>query len=42
MALLESEAGKHFDPELVEFFKQILPQVIEVRDTHMETESGTE
>ncbi|BCV33804.1 response regulator [Shewanella algae] len=42
MALLESEAGKHFDPELVELFKQILPQVIEVRDTHMETESGTE
>ncbi|MBO2558051.1 response regulator [Shewanella algae] len=42
MALLESESGKHFDPELVELFKQILPQVIEVRDTHMETESGTE
>lgn len=36
MKLLESEAGKHFDPKLVAEFKQILPQVVEIRDTHLE------
>ncbi|MGI2021786.1 HD domain-containing phosphohydrolase [Shewanella glacialipiscicola] len=36
MELLESEAGKHFDPKLVAEFKQILPQVVEIRDTHLE------
>ncbi|SUI58617.1 response regulator [Shewanella morhuae] len=36
MELFESEAGKHFDPKLVAEFKQILPQVIEIRDTHLE------
>nr|WP_250885649.1 two-component system response regulator [Shewanella jiangmenensis] len=37
MALLESEAGKHFDPALVEHFKVILPEVIAIRDQHIET-----
>ena len=36
MELLESEAGKHFDPKLVAEFKQILLQVVEIRDTHLE------
>ncbi|PTA51239.1 two-component system response regulator [Shewanella morhuae] len=36
MELFENEAGKHFDPKLVAEFKQILPQVIEIRDTHLE------
>ncbi|AZQ11906.1 Cyclic di-GMP phosphodiesterase response regulator RpfG [Shewanella khirikhana] len=37
MALLESEAGKHFDPALVEHFKTILSEVIAIRDQHIET-----
>ncbi len=36
MELFESEAGKHFDPKLVAEFRQILPQVVEIRDTHLE------
>ncbi|MCL1057444.1 two-component system response regulator [Shewanella gelidimarina] len=37
MALIESESGKHFDPELVEHFKQILAEVTQIRDEHHET-----
>ncbi|MFT5789214.1 MAG: putative two-component system response regulator [Shewanella sp.] len=37
MALIESESGKHFDPELVEHFKQILEEVTAIRDLHHET-----
>ncbi|MCE9679301.1 two-component system response regulator [Shewanella sp. AS1] len=37
MALIESEAGKHFDPALVEQFKLILDEAIKVRDAHNET-----
>ncbi|WP_372871196.1 HD domain-containing phosphohydrolase [Shewanella sp.] len=37
MALLESEAGKQFDPALVEHFKAILPEVVAIRDQHIET-----
>lgn len=36
MELLENQAGKHFDPKLVEAFKQILPEVIAIRDTYLE------
>lgn len=32
VALIRSEAGKHFDPELVELFFQELPVILEVRD----------
>ncbi|QSX30666.1 response regulator [Shewanella cyperi] len=42
MALLEREAGKHFDPELVAQFKLILDKVIAVRDKYMETDGGPE
>ncbi|GIU03858.1 two-component system response regulator [Shewanella sp. c952] len=37
MALIESESGKHFDPELVEHFKQIVDEVTKIRDKHHET-----
>ncbi|GIU21316.1 two-component system response regulator [Shewanella schlegeliana] len=38
MALIEDEAGKQFDPELVEHFKQITDELTKVRDAHNETE----
>ncbi|MCL1092209.1 response regulator [Shewanella kaireitica] len=37
IALIESESGKHFDPELVEHFKQIVDEVTKIRDKHHET-----
>ncbi len=37
MELIESESGKHFDPELVEHFKQIVDEVTKIRDKHHET-----
>ncbi|MEZ9819954.1 HD domain-containing phosphohydrolase [Shewanella sp. 10N.286.45.A1] len=37
MALIDSESGKHFDPELVEHFKQIVDEVTKIRDKHHET-----
>lgn len=36
MELFENQAGKHFDPKLVEAFKQILPAVISIRDAFLE------
>ncbi|MCL1089961.1 two-component system response regulator [Shewanella profunda] len=36
MELFENQAGKHFDPKLVEAFKQILPVVISIRDAFLE------
>lgn len=36
MELFENQAGKHFDPKLVEEFKQILPEAIAIRDTYLE------
>lgn len=38
LALIESEAGKHFDPKLVKHFKQITHEVTKVRDAHNESE----
>ncbi|MCL1074553.1 response regulator [Shewanella dokdonensis] len=37
MAYIEEQAGKHFDPELVRQFREILPQVTDVRDQYPET-----
>jgi putative two-component system response regulator len=37
MALIESESGQHFDPELVVHFQAILDEAIKIRDTHHET-----
>jgi len=31
IALLESESGKHFDPELVPLFKACLPKILEIK-----------
>ena len=36
VSLLQEEAGRHFDPALVEVFISILPKVLEVRDKWME------
>jgi putative two-component system response regulator len=36
MTLFDNQAGKHFDPKLVQEFKQILPQVLAIRDTYVE------
>ncbi|MCG9728291.1 two-component system response regulator [Shewanella sp. Isolate13] len=38
MALIEDEAGKHFDPELVRHFKQIVAELTKIRDAHNESE----
>ncbi len=37
MALLEEQAGKHFDPILVKQFKLILPEAIAIRDRYFES-----
>lgn len=31
MALIQSEAGKHFDPQLVELFVQLMPELLKIR-----------
>ncbi|NEX21341.1 two-component system response regulator [Thiorhodococcus mannitoliphagus] len=36
VALIEQEAGRHFDPTLVGAFREVLPQVLEVRDRYAE------
>ncbi|QQX80911.1 response regulator [Shewanella sp. KX20019] len=37
MDLIDSESGKHFDPQLVENFKAIINDVTMIRDQHHET-----
>ncbi|MCL1139993.1 response regulator [Shewanella pneumatophori] len=37
VALIESESGKHFDPELVNHFKQVIDEAVKIRDSHNET-----
>ena len=34
--LIESEAGKHFDPRLVRLFKQVLPQILKIKEQYEE------
>jgi len=36
IALLEKEAGAHFDPELIEKFINIIPEIIEIKDKYSE------
>jgi putative two-component system response regulator len=36
--VLEEESGKHFDPSLVPLFKEILPQVLEIKERFCEPE----
>ncbi|MFV0448212.1 MAG: HD-GYP domain-containing protein [Vibrio sp.] len=38
IGLIISEAGRHFDPQLVEHFKQTINQIIEIHDTYVEEE----
>ncbi len=37
VALLEEEAGKHFDPVLVPAFIECLPRVLEIKDKYMDS-----
>ena len=37
MNLIESESGKHFDPKLVPLFKNILPEIIKIKDEFSDT-----
>lgn len=37
MELFDNQTGKHFDPKLVEMFKEILPEAIAIRDTYLES-----
>jgi cyclic di-GMP phosphodiesterase len=32
MALIEEESGKHFDPEIVQAFKKILPEILDIKE----------
>lgn len=34
--LIRSESGKHFDPQLVEKFDQILPEILSLRQQHLD------
>lgn len=36
IALLEEEAGKHFDPDLVPKFIECMPEILEVRSQHLD------
>lgn len=36
--LMRSEAGKHFDPDLVGLFIDILPDILKIRDDHADSE----
>ena len=36
MSLIKEESGKHFDPELVEIFVNILPEIIEIKEQYAE------
>ncbi len=37
---MEENAGKHFDPEIFEVFKSIIPEVIKIKETYCEKENG--
>ncbi len=36
VALIEEESGKHFDPQLVAIFKDILPEILEIKEKFAE------
>lgn len=36
--LLKEESGKHFDPELVKLFLEIMPDILKIRDEHADSE----
>ena len=38
IALINEEAGRHFDPELVVLFNEILPEVLEIREKYADKE----
>ena len=40
--LMESESGKHFDPELIKVFLSLLPNMVQVRERYSECEKAWE
>lgn len=36
VALIEKESGKHFDPQLVPIFKDVLPEILEIKEKFAE------
>ena len=40
--LIKDEKGKHFDPELVEHFLSLLPEIIEIHDKYAEPDEDNE
>ncbi|MCF8474265.1 MAG: response regulator [Emcibacter sp.] len=36
LALIKSESGQHFNPKLIDFFLQNLPEIIDIKDTYAE------
>jgi len=36
LALINEEAGEHFDPQLVETFMQVIPEILELKDKYAE------
>jgi cyclic di-GMP phosphodiesterase len=32
MALIEEESGKNFDPEIAQAFKNILPEILDIKE----------
>jgi HD-GYP domain-containing protein (c-di-GMP phosphodiesterase class II) len=39
VSLIEKESGRHFDPHLVRLFKQILPDIVEIKNAYAENHS---
>jgi putative two-component system response regulator len=37
--LLKKEKGKHFDPDLVDIFVSILPEILEIKERYSENKS---
>lgn len=38
VALLEAQAGRHFDPDLVDVFLRVLPQIVSIKETYADTD----
>jgi putative two-component system response regulator len=41
LALIEEEAGKHFDPELAPLMRQILPAVLQIKEEYSDAAADT-
>lgn len=41
LTILESESGKHFDPELVQIFKDCLPNILKIKEQYADPDPKT-